>query len=40
MGNKNSFWDTITSYMKFQIIAAIIILFVILVALIFKSISI
>jgi hypothetical protein len=36
MGNKNSFWDTITSYMKFQLIAVGITLVLILIAVIVK----
>ncbi len=35
---KNSFWDTISKYYKFQMIAAIIIFIVVLAVVIFKSI--
>jgi len=34
---KNSFWDTYSNYMKFQIIIAAIILLVVIVMVIFKS---
>lgn len=34
---KNSFWETYSNYTKFQIIAAIIMLFVILVIVVFKA---
>lgn len=36
MGNKNSSWDTIRSYMKFQLIAVGITLVLILIAAIVK----